>query len=73
MNEKTKIDWISIKDKLPVFRVTTYKETVMMESSRDCLCFDGETVFVDTYCSDFGFHKSITHYILIDNIKPPTI
>ncbi len=71
--KKNEFNWISIKDEgYPKLKIGTIGNLTTIEASKECICFDGETIFKDDFCCDEGFHPSITHYIIIEEIKPPT-
>ncbi len=74
MKWNTVMSWRTIKDDgQPSAKVTTMGKHRVMESSVELLVSDGESVWHENHGFDHetSLHKSITHYIRIDEIQLP--
>ena len=67
--------WISIEEEgLPKRRITGHGNYMTAECTKECIATDGEDVWSEEFDFEYGsFHKSITHYIIIEEIDPPNI
>lgn len=52
------MNWKNVNDELPKIKVVKNGNLTTIEASKECLVFDGEDVFVDSYDLDEGFHQA---------------
>lgn len=65
------MNWKETINETPELKVTKEGGLILQEASVECLVYDGETVFVDHYDEDEGFHSSITHWIRLEDVPAP--
>lgn len=74
---KVEIEWIKVTPKtLPKPKITVIDGFTMKTASVGILCFDGKTVFKETYAFDNEddtkwFLDHVTHYVEVNNIPKP--
>lgn len=65
------MNWINVKDRLPELKTYYDKEFggAVREVTKEVIVTDTESVWVEYYSEDLGFHQSITHFMYLP--QPP--